>query len=61
MRERLEAVRDGHAPIECHVTFTQRLLAAASRGANRHPILVALSMLAVTAGTITGVVMLARG
>jgi len=38
MRERLELVRDGKAPIECPITFTQRVLDGASRGANRHPI-----------------------
>jgi serine/threonine-protein kinase len=61
MRERLEAVRDRHAPIECHVTFVQRVLGMMSHSADRHPILVALSMLALSAGAITGVVMLARG
>jgi serine/threonine-protein kinase len=38
MRERLELVRDGKAPIECPITFTQRVLDGAARGANRHPI-----------------------
>ncbi len=61
MRERVEAVRDRHAPIECHVTFMQRVLGMVSHSADRHPFLVALSMLAISAGAITGVVMLARG
>jgi hypothetical protein len=38
MRERLELVRDGKAPIECPITFTQRILDGAARGANRHPL-----------------------
>ena len=38
MRERLELVRDGKAPIECPITFTQRVLDGAARGANRNPI-----------------------
>jgi serine/threonine-protein kinase len=38
MRERLELVRDGKAPIECPITFTQRVLDGAARGANRHPL-----------------------
>jgi serine/threonine protein kinase len=41
MRARLDAVRDGKAPIECYVTFTQRVLDSTSRGANRHPYLLA--------------------
>ncbi len=56
MRERLEAVRDGRAPIQCHVTFTQRALAAASRGANRHPwMLVVVMVLLVVAAVAGGV------
>ena len=61
MRERLEAVRDRHAPIECHVTLMQRVLGMLSHGVDRHPYLLALSMLAVSAAAVTGVVMLARG
>jgi serine/threonine-protein kinase len=38
MRERLDLVRDGRAPIECPITFTQRVLDGAARGANRHPV-----------------------
>ena len=38
MRERLELVRDGKAPVECPITFTQRVLDGAARGANRHPL-----------------------
>ena len=38
MRERLDLVRDGKAPIECPITFTQRVLDGAARGANHHPI-----------------------
>jgi hypothetical protein len=45
-------VRDGRAPIECHVTFTARALAAAGRAANRHPGLLAgaLALITVAAG-----------
>jgi serine/threonine-protein kinase len=38
MRERLDLVRDGKAPVECPITFTQRVLDGAARGANRHPL-----------------------
>ena len=61
MRERLEAVRDRQAPIECYVTFTQRALGMMSRFADRHPVLLATAMVLVTAGAVTGVVLLARG
>jgi serine/threonine-protein kinase len=51
MRERLELVRDGKAPIECPITFTQRILDGAARGANRHPIaLISAYVIAVLAG-----------
>jgi hypothetical protein len=64
MRERLEAVRDGRAPIQCHVTLTQRLLASAGRSANRHPYLLAVVLLAIVAFVVAGAVgilALARG
>jgi eukaryotic-like serine/threonine-protein kinase len=61
MRERLEAVRDRHAPIECYVTFTQRILGMLSHGADRHPWLLAAVMLLIVASAVTGVVMVARG
>jgi serine/threonine-protein kinase len=38
MRERLEQVQSGHAPVECVVTFTQSLLDSTSRAVNRHPL-----------------------
>jgi len=63
MRERLEAVRDGRAPVQCHVTLTQRALAAAGRSANRHPILLAVVMLAIVllmAASVVGIVAIAR-
>jgi serine/threonine-protein kinase len=63
MRERLEAVRDGRAPIQCHVTFTQRALAAAGRSANRHPYflpVVMLAILALSAASVVGIVTLVR-
>jgi serine/threonine-protein kinase len=57
MRERLELVRDGKAPIECPITFTQRVLDGAARGANRHPIALiaayALGVLAALGGVAT--------
>jgi serine/threonine-protein kinase len=61
MRERLELVRDGKAPIECPITFTQRVLDGAARGANRHPIalisayvIAALAVLAAGATLLLG-------
>ncbi|HXT94710.1 MAG TPA: serine/threonine-protein kinase [Polyangia bacterium] len=57
MRERLELVRDGKAPVECPITFTQRILDGASRGANRHPLALmggyALGVLAALGGLAT--------
>jgi serine/threonine-protein kinase len=54
MRERLELVRDGKAPIECPITFTQRILDGAARGANRHPLVLiaaySIGVLAVLGG-----------
>jgi len=52
MRQRLAAVRDGMAPVECYLTLTQRTLAAASRGANRHP----TALLAILVTTAVGLV-----
>lgn len=63
MRRRLEQVRDHQAPIECWVTFTQRVLGRISRAADRHPLAVALALLgvlALVACVVIGVVMLAR-
>ena len=48
MRARLDAVRDGRAPVECPVTFSQRVLDGTSRSINRHPYLVIAGF--VTAG-----------
>jgi serine/threonine-protein kinase len=39
MRERLESIRDGHAPIECPCTFTARVLDGTSHALNRRPYL----------------------
>ncbi|MCU1280755.1 MAG: protein kinase [bacterium] len=64
MRQRLEAVRDGRAPIECHVTFTQRVLSMSGRGANRHPWILLASLLAIVIAVVVGAVKLvamARG
>jgi serine/threonine-protein kinase len=54
MRARLDAVRDGQAPIECMATFCSRALNMTSHGLNRRPLLVvtlmataALALLAV--------------
>jgi len=55
MRERLELVRDGRAPIQCHVTFTQRALDAAARGANRHPFILGGVLGAIGLGLVGGV------
>jgi serine/threonine-protein kinase len=57
MRERLDLVRDGKAPIECPITFTQRVLDGAARGANRHPFALigayGIGLLAVLGGVAT--------
>ncbi len=55
MRERLESVRDGVAPIECHVTFTQRVLHAIERAVDRRPIFTLGVLLAVGATVVIGV------
>ena len=55
MRERLELVRDGRAPIQCHVTFTQRALDAAARSANRHPIILGGILGGIALGLVGGV------
>jgi len=64
MRERLELVRDGKAPIECPITFTQRVLDGAARGANRHPIALiaaySIAVLAVLGGVMALVIQHAR-
>jgi len=60
MRERLEAVRDRKMPIECYVTFTQRVLGMLSRGADRHPIFLMLVMLAIVAAAVASVWLVAR-
>jgi serine/threonine-protein kinase len=56
MRERLDLVRDGRAPVECPITFTQRVLDGAARGANRHPIALigayGLAVLAALGGAV---------
>ncbi|HEX6836291.1 MAG TPA: serine/threonine-protein kinase [Polyangia bacterium] len=55
MRERLELVRDGRAPIQCHVTFTQRVLDGAARSANRHPWILGGVLGAIGLGLVGGV------
>ncbi len=54
MRERLEAVRDGRAPIECHVTFPQRVLDGAARWANRHPYILLGGFVVGAMGVLAG-------
>jgi serine/threonine-protein kinase len=56
MRARLEAVRDGKAPVECHVTFAQRILDGTSRSVNRHPYVLALVLATLGLGTVGGLV-----
>ncbi len=58
MRERLDAVRDGRAPIECHVTFTHRVLRAVTRTADRHPYLLLGLFGATAVGLVGGAVQL---
>jgi len=55
MRERLELVRDGKAPIECPITFTQRVLDGTARGANRHPLALIAGYVIVGLGVLGGV------
>jgi serine/threonine-protein kinase len=55
MRERLELVRDGKAPIECPITFTQRILDGAARGANHHPIALIAAYVIVPLAVLGGV------
>ena len=55
MRERLELVRDGKAPIECPITFTQRVLDGAARGANRHPLALIAAYVIVPLAALGGV------
>jgi serine/threonine-protein kinase len=55
MRERLDLVRDGKAPIECPITFTQRVLDGAARGANRHPIALIAAYVIVVLVVLGGV------
>jgi hypothetical protein len=59
MRNRLEAVRDRRAPIECHVTFTQRILGIVSRAADRHVFLLAFVLAAIVAMAVAGAIKLA--
>ena len=58
MRERLEAVRDGKAPVECVVTFTQRGLRGLSRGVDRHPYVVLASAALIGLGGLAGAAVL---
>jgi len=60
MRARLDAVRDGKAPVECHVTFTQRVLSGAARGANRHPYVLGLILAGGSVGLVGAAVALVR-
>jgi serine/threonine-protein kinase len=64
MRERLDLVRDGRAPVECPITFTQRVLDGAARGANHHPVALigayAIGLLAALGGVAALVIQHAR-
>jgi len=55
MRERLDLVRDGKAPIECPITFTQRVLDGAARGANHHPVALIGGYVIVGLGLLGGI------
>jgi serine/threonine-protein kinase len=54
MRSRLDAVRDGRAPVECPITFSQRVLDGTSRGINRHPYLVIAGFVAAGMSLLGG-------
>jgi serine/threonine-protein kinase len=56
MRDRLGLVRDGRGPIECHVTFTNRVLSGVTRAANRHPIALGGVLAAIGVGALGGAV-----
>jgi eukaryotic-like serine/threonine-protein kinase len=55
MRQRLGEVRDGRAPVECHVTFALRALDATARTVNRHPYLLLAGLIAGVVG-VAGVI-----
>jgi serine/threonine-protein kinase len=61
MRARLDAARAGVMPIECHVTFTERVLSIFRRGANRHPVLVLLTLTGIAASAAYGLFAAVRG
>jgi serine/threonine-protein kinase len=57
---RLATVRDDAAPIQCHITFLTRLTSAMIRGANRHPWIALVVLLALPAVVVLEAVRLLR-
>jgi serine/threonine-protein kinase len=51
---RLDARAEGVVPIQCHVTFTQRVGRGFLNASARHPILLALALFALLAGAVHG-------
>ena len=54
MRERLEQVRDGRAPVECQITLVKRAINAVSHGVDRHPVATTVVMFALVIGVVAG-------
>jgi serine/threonine-protein kinase len=58
MIERLELRAEGIVPIECHITFTQRVVGEFMRWVNRHPLVftvaLGLTVVAVLVATVVG-------
>jgi hypothetical protein len=47
MRERLDAVRDGRAPIECQMTLVKSGLDAVSHAIDRHPLATTVTLISI--------------
>jgi serine/threonine protein kinase len=60
MRARLDAVRNGKAPVECHITLTQRALHGLSHSVDRHPWRATVVMSVLALGFLGFVVLLVR-
>ena len=60
MRERLELVRERRAPVECSITFVQKVFSTASRSADRYPIVLGLALLLLVAGALAALIVLLR-
>ncbi len=54
MLDRLAARAEGDVPVQCHVTFTQRILSRTMRQVNRHPVLAAFGLVGGAAGVVSG-------